>query len=329
MKRLIFSISSALSIIALSIAGCSSAAKSNSNAAEAESATAQMPSVDFCADSAYAFVEAQCAFGPRVPGTVAHSRCGDYLVQHLKKYGALVTEQKAKLKAFDGTTLNMRNIIASINPNAEKRILLLAHWDCRPWADSDSELANHALPVMGANDGASGVGVLLEICRALHNRPAQVGVDIMLVDDEDWGNHNGDEDSWALGTQYWTKNMHSQGYRPAFGILLDMVGAYGASFYQEYYSTSYAQSVVTEVWNIAHRLGYGALFPKERGGGITDDHVFVNRAGIPCIDIIDMRPGTEHGFFPHWHTTADTMQSIDPATLKAVGSVVLALIYSM
>ncbi len=329
MKRLIFSISSVLSIIALSIAGCSSAAKSNSNAAEAESATAQMPSVDFCADSAYAFVEAQCAFGPRVPGTVAHSRCGDYLVQHLKKYGALVTEQKAKLKAFDGTTLNMRNIIASINPNAEKRILLLAHWDCRPWADSDSVLANHAQPVMGANDGASGVGVLLEICRALHNRPAQVGVDILLVDDEDWGNHNGDEDSWALGTQYWTKNMHIKGYRPAFGILLDMVGAYGASFYQEYYSTSYAQSVVTEVWNIAHRLGYGALFPKERGGGITDDHVFVNRAGIPCIDIIDMRPGTENGFFPYWHTTHDTMQNIDPATLKAVGSVVLALIYSM
>ena len=329
MKRLIFSISIALSLITLSIAGCSSAAKSNQNAAEAESADASMPAADFNADSAYAFVEAQCDFGPRVPGSDAHSRCGDYLVHQLKKYGAIVTEQKAKLKAFDGTTLNMRNIIASYNPNAEKRILLLAHWDCRPWADSDADPANHALPVMGANDGASGVGVLLEIARALHARQAQVGVDIMLVDDEDWGSHDGNEESWALGTQYWTKNMHIKGYRPAFGILLDMVGAYGAKFYQEYYSTAYAQSVVTEVWNIAHRLGYGAMFPKEQGGGITDAHVFVNRAGIPCIDIIDMRPGTEHGFFPHWHTTADTMQNIDPATLKAVGSVVLTLIYSM
>lgn len=318
-----------LSLLALMAASCSSTARSSQNAADSVANNQQLPSVRFNADSAYSFVEAQCAFGPRVPGTAAHSRCGDYLVSQLKRFGANVTEQKAKLKAFDGTALDMRNIIATINPDAQKRILLLAHWDCRPWADNDSDPANHSQPVMGANDGASGVGVLLEICRSLQSSPATVGVDIILVDDEDWGNHNGDEESWALGTQYWTKNMHEPGYRPAFGILLDMVGAKGATFYQEYYSTTYAQSVVTEVWNIAQRLGYGAMFRNSRGGGITDDHVFLCRAGIPCIDIIDMRLDSDNGFFEHWHTTTDTMQNIDPATLKAVGTVVLTLIHSM
>lgn len=336
MKRLIFSISSALSIIALSIAGCSSAAKSNSNAAEAESAAAQMPSVDFCADSAYAFVEAQCAFGPRVPGSVAHSRCGDYLVQHLKKYGALVTEQKAKLKAFDGTTLNMRNIIASINPNAEKRILLLAHWDCRPWADSDSELANHALPVMGANDGASGVAVMLEIARLLQRADSiKVGVDFVCFDAEDWGvpqwseaDYNGD--SWALGAQYWAERAHSEGYKARFGILLDMVGGVAATFYREAFSQKYASAIVDKVWTSAKVAGYSSFFPDSDGGMITDDHVPVNeKANIPTVDIIPFYANCEQSSFgPTWHTVNDTMENIDRNTLKAVGQTVIQVLFS-
>jgi hypothetical protein len=222
----------------------------------------------------------------------------------------------------------MRNIIAEINPQAEQRILLLAHWDCRPWADSDPNTENHNKAVMGANDGASGVGVLMEIARALQINKPKIGVDILLVDDEDWGDHNGDENTWALGTQYWAKNMHRNGYRPMYGILLDMVGDSNASFYHEYYSTTYAKGIVQEVWKVAQKLGYGDYFISQQGGAITDDHLFVNKAGIPCINIIDMRHDSPNGFFPHWHTVNDTLENINPATLKAVGQTVLTLIYN-
>ena len=336
MKRLIFSISIALSLITLSIAGCSSAAKSNQNAAEAESADASMPAADFNADSAYAFVEAQCAFGPRVPGSDAHSRCGDYLVHQLKKYGAIVTEQKAKLKAFDGTTLNMRNIIASYNPNAEKRILLLAHWDCRPWADSDADPANHALPVMGANDGASGVAVMLEIARLLQRADSiKVGVDFVCFDAEDWGvpqwseaDYNGD--SWALGAQYWAERAHSEGYKARFGILLDMVGGVAATFYREAFSQKYASAIVDKVWTSAKVAGYSSFFPDSDGGMITDDHVPVNeKANIPTVDIIPFYANCEQSSFgPTWHTVNDTMENIDRNTLKAVGQTVIQVLFS-
>ena len=284
--------------------------------------------MQFSADSAYAFVERQCSFGARVPGTDAHRRCGDYLVATLKSFGTTVTEQNGKVTTFDGTRLNARNIIAQINPDAESRIMMLAHWDCRPWADKDPDEAKRTQPVMGANDAASGVGVLLEMARAMQSQKPNIGIDIILVDVEDWGDDNGGEDTWALGTQYWTRNMHQQGYHPMYGILLDMVGAEGASFYQEYYSMQYAPSVVREVWRIAASLGHSDMFIAQPGGGITDDHVPVNKAGIPCIDITDMRPSSQYGFFNGWHTTDDVMRHISPNTLAAVGQTLLTLIYS-
>ena len=289
-------------------------------------------SIVFNADSAYSFVKAQCDFGARVPNTEAHRKCGDYLVKKLQGYGANVITQEPILTAYDGTKLKARNIIGEFVPNASRRILLLAHWDCRPWADCDPNPQNRRKPVMGANDGASGVGVLLEMARVFQEKQPNVGVDILFVDAEDWGDSDGvsaePDNSWALGTQYWTSNPHRPGYRPIFAILLDMVGAKDSRFSREYFSMQYAPALVNEVWKMAAKSGYSDYFINANGGAITDDHVFVNRAGIPTIDIIAMDASSDNGFFPQWHTADDTMEHIDPATLKAVGQTLINYIYS-
>lgn len=317
-------------LLSVVFSGCSSSQKAKNEKTIASEALMQV--MEFNADSAYAFVKAQCDFGPRVPNSEAHRLCGDYLIDKLDSFGANVIVQSTVLSAFDGTKLNARNIIGEFKPEAERRILLLAHWDSRPWADSDSDPKNHKSPVMGANDGASGVGVLLELARLFQKKHPNLGIDIMFVDAEDWGDNSdassNSENTWALGTQYWVANPHKIGYRPIFGILLDMVGAEGSRFSMEYFSMQYAPAVVKEVWNMAERSGYGNYFVKRNGGAITDDHVFVNRAGIPTIDIIAMDSSSENGFFPQWHTVDDTITHIDPSVLKAVGQTITNLIYS-
>lgn len=284
--------------------------------------------VEFSADSAYSYVKQQCDMGPRVPGTPAHERCANWITAQLRQWCDTVMVQQAQVTTFDGKNLNIKNIVGSINPASTERVLLLAHWDCRPWADADPDESKHKHPVMGANDAASGVGVLLELARLMSLTRPEVGVDLLLVDAEDWGT-NGDEDSWALGTQYWASNPHVAGYRANFGILLDMVGARGAKFSKEYFSLQFGQGVVDLVWETARKAGYGSCFMNRPGGAITDDHVVVNQvAGIPCIDIIDMYPDSPTGFFDGWHTTHDTMDNIDPASLKAVGQTITNLIYN-
>ena len=262
-----------------------------------------------------------------VPGTPAHSKCAEWLEQQLRDYCDSTIVQEAQVTTFDGKTLNIKNLIGSINPDADNRILLLAHWDCRPWADNDPDPAKHKEPVMGANDAASGVAVLLELARVMKDKKPTVGVDILLTDAEDWGTNNVEE-SWALGTQYWAKHPHVEGYSPRFGILLDMVGAKGAKFSKEIQSMQYAPSVVNEVWDMAEQSGYGSYFDNNAGGAITDDHIVVNQMGIKCIDIIDMRQGGDTGFFDGWHTTGDTLDKIDPTVLKVVGQTVANVIYS-
>ena len=232
-----------------------------------------------------------------------------------------VIMQTATVQTATEGSLGIKNIIGIINPDADKRLLLLAHWDTRPWADNDPVEANHSKPVMGANDGASGVGVLLQLARQLKGQGTKLGIDILLVDAEDMG-INDNEDSWALGTQYWAQHPHVNGYKPLFGILLDMVGASDATFTREYYSMQYASSFVDLVWQNAA----GNHFINAQGGAVTDDHVFVNRAGIHCIDIIDMRSDNSTGFCPVWHTVSDTMDGIDPATLGQVGQTLLNVI---
>ena len=289
----------------------------------------------FNADSAYHFVEKQVLFGPRVPNSSEHVACGNYLVEQLKRFGADVTEQKADLKAYNGTILKARNIIASFDADKKDRILLFAHWDTRPFADHDQDEKNHRTPIDGANDGASGVGVLLEIARAIQQQKPALGVDIIFFDAEDYGTPEFDknmltnsENTWCLGSEYWSKKPHVAGYKARFGILLDMVGAYDATFYKEYFSRQYAGNVVEKVWATAKDLGYGRYFVDKTGGAITDDHLPVNKnLNIPSIDIIQLDPNSETGFGAYWHTLKDRMDNVSKETLNAVGQTVLEVIY--
>lgn len=295
----------------------------------------------FNADSAYAYIAQQVAFGPRVPNTPAHVRTGDYLVAKLKAFGFSVTEQTFQAKTWDGKTLNARNIIGSFNPQATKRILLAAHWDSRPRSDQDSVATDRTDAVPAANDGASGVGVLLELARTVQQAQAKpnVGIDIIFFDAEDWGDGEkavGDKEpgtdfdfiGFCLGSRYWSKNLHVPGYKAYYGILLDMVGAKGATFAKEGLSMQFAPSIVNQVWQTASQLGYSQYFVDTPGGQITDDHVAPNViAKIPMIDIIHTNPQTG-GFFKDWHTNDDTMANIDRNTLKAVGQTLVQTLYN-
>lgn len=295
---------------------------------------AQCPT--FCEDSAMQSINTQCAFGPRVTGTEAHRLCGDYIVETFKRYGCTVTEQTAELTAYNGQKLPGRNIIASVNPDNMDRILICAHWDCRPWADNDPDEKNHKTPILAANDAASGVAVMLELARQIQSLQLNFGVDFICFDAEDWGTPQWDEenypdshDSWCLGSTYWATNPHKENYEARYGILLDMVGGRGSKFAQESYSLYYAPTVVQMLWHLASQIGYGAFFSMEEGGGVVDDHVPVNQiANIPCIDIIPHFENGPSSFGPTWHTVADTPENIDPAVLKAVGQSVLQLIYN-
>lgn len=286
----------------------------------------------FSPDSAYKYIENQVNFGARVPNTKAHLACADYLSNTLSYFGTTVYTQKVKLTAFNGDLLNAVNIVASINPDAPKRILLMSHWDSRPWADHDSVPANKSKAVTGANDGASGVGVLMEIARIIANDSMKIGVDILLFDAEDYGapsDYKGDsEDSWCLGSQYWSKTPHTPGYRAQFGILLDMVGAADAKFYKEQVSMYYAPQVVDRIWAKASELGFSKYFINKPSGGVTDDHLYVNEiAGIPSVDIIHQNAESDSGFGDFWHTVNDDMSVINKETLMAVGTTLLHIIY--
>jgi Zn-dependent M28 family amino/carboxypeptidase len=265
-----------------------------------------------------------------VPGTPAHAACADWFVATLRQWTPDVAVQEFKARAYDGRPLAGKNIIASFNAEAKDRILLCAHWDPRPFADHDPDPANHFKPVMGANDGASGVGVLLEVARCLSLDKPAVGVDILLLDLEDFGEHanwrGSSEDSWGLGSQHWAKNPHRPGYRARFGILLDMVGAAGATFPMEGTSMYYAPAMVRKVWDVARGLGLGRYFIDRESDPLIDDHLYINRhAGIPTIDIIDYDAG-RGGFPSSWHTVGDTLDKIDKKTLEAVGRTVLAVV---
>ncbi len=316
-------------IVWLAIDGCNTKTSTDETS---EQETKLVASPVFNPDSAYAFVRKQVDFGPRVPNTAAHKQCGDYLVSTLKKYGLQVTEQSFVATTFDGKKLNARNIIGSFNPAATTRILLTSHWDSRPFADEDS--LRKTTPVPAANDGASGVGVLLELARVLssESKKPDIGVDIIFFDAEDWGSSDNAKDKYSgycLGSQYWSANKHVPNYTAYFGVLLDMVGAKGAIFQQEGYSLQMAESVVRNVWGIAAKLGFNNYFIDQRGSAITDDHVPVNEvAKIPMIDIIHTQPNNlSHTFFDQWHTADDTMEHIDPKTLKAVGQTLIQVLY--
>lgn len=317
----------------LLLSGCNPDGPDGSSAVNAPTPPALPPTPLFNPDSAYAFVTKQVAFGPRVPGTPQHTACADWMVAKLKGYGATVTEQRATVKAFNGKELPLRNIIASFNPMAEERLLLLAHYDTRPFADKDSQRPNE--PILGANDGGSGVGILLELARHLGAKQHGPGVDLLFTDVEDYGQPSGamamDEksiDTWALGSQHFAKNPPKPGYTARFGILLDMCGARDARFYREAISMRYAPAIVAKVWRTAEALGHGDRFVQETKYFVgTDDHLPINeQLRIPTIDIIEFNEGT-NAFHPSWHTHDDDMDIIDAVTLNAVGRTVLEVVW--
>ena len=316
---------------ALAATACSPGARSESAGRSEAAPTRAEVLGHFDADSAYAHVARQVAFGPRVPGSDAHVACGAYIVDRLKAYGAdTVQVHRASVTTFEGKTIPMANIIASYNPQASRRILLAAHYDSRPVADQDPDPANHDRPIPGANDGASGAGVLLEIARNLGSTRPDVGVDLAFLDCEDGGSSDPAiaDGGWCLGSRKWMESdkAYSPATRPDFGILLDMVGGRGARFLYEYFSINEAPAPTVKVWNEARALGFGDVFVPETGGAVNDDHVPLILAGIPTTDIIECNNPVTGSFPPYWHTMADDMTNIDPATLGAVGTTVLNVV---
>lgn len=295
------------------------------------------PCPSFVADSAFMYIEEQCAFGPRIPGTKEADACAEWIKDRFASYGCMVREQKAQVTVWDGSVLPCRNIIAATAPQAQRRILLCAHWDTRPWADNDTDETNHHRPIAGANDGASGVAVMMEIARLVQSQPLEgVGIDFVCFDVEDMGipqwaedNADGDRDTWCLGSKVWAEQAAADGYTAQYGILLDMVGGRGASFAREQVSMYFASHVVGKVWSAASSLGYGQFFPGKEGGMLVDDHVNVNTlARIPCIDIVPYYTGGPSSFGPTWHTVCDTPENIDVNVLEAVGQTVLQVLYN-
>jgi len=286
---------------------------------------------DFDADKAYQFIADQVAFGPRVPSTPAQKECANYLEEKLKEFGAVTIRQEAKVTAFDSSKLDMINIIGQFQPEKEKRVLLFAHWDTRPFADKDPDESKHYQAIDGANDGGSGVGVLLEVARQLQKQPTDVGIDIIFFDTEDYGSPNWVEDGeytdWCLGSQYWAANPHVPNYNAEYGILLDMVGGKDAVFPREGTSLYFASSEVRNIWKRGRALGYGNYFVKDNAGQTTDDHLFVSRdANIPSACIVEFHTDTQnYGTFHHTHD--DNMDVISTETLKAVGQTLLEVIY--
>lgn len=288
----------------------------------------------FQADSAYQYILDQVAFGPRVPGTKAHLACENYLVSKFKSFGADVMVQKGELENYKKEKLPIHNIIASFGTEKEDRIMLAAHWDTRPFADMEENAANKTA-ILGANDGASGVAVLMELARNLQSKSPDIGIDIILFDTEDSGAPFGESSEvahdWCLGAQYWARNPHKADYKVRHGILLDMVGGKGAIFPQDLNSRNFAQSVFDKLWADAARIGYGKYFSTMHIARVIDDHFYVNnytRGEIKMINILGYFPDTKTHYHDSWHKLSDTPEQIDPEQLKAVGQTLLEHVFN-
>lgn len=265
------------------------------------------------------FLQAQCDIGPRFPGSPGQIECRDYLVNELRKNADEVKTQSFSLSYGPQSTSAVGyNVIGRFQPQVRDRILLCAHWDTRPWADEDPNPANHQTPVIGANDGASGVAVLLHLAELFAKTPPRVGIDIVFFDAEDAGAHNRNE-TWALGSAAFARE-YAYTFNPRYAILLDMIGDADLNIYQEVYSVRYARLIVDKVWNKAAELGFTAFIPQV-GYAVYDDHVPLLQAGIQAIDIIDFD-------YPYWHTVEDTPDKCSAASLEKIGRVIAGVIYS-
>jgi Zn-dependent M28 family amino/carboxypeptidase len=298
-------------LLAVALAGC--------EPAQPEGPTPGSPLFDGAA--AFELVERQVAFGPRVPGTSGHKAQAEWMIARLDSLGAEMSVDSFHHVTASGDTLPLVNVLARFRPEAERRLLFLAHWDTRPTSDQAGTPALQAQPVPGANDGASGTAVLLELAGLLAGAPPPMGVDLLFVDGEDYG--PGTEDMF-LGAIRFAETLSSEG-RPVYGVLLDLVGDADPSFPVEAYSIERAPLVVRKVWRAAKRLGFADHFPDRVGERLLDDHLPLNDAGIPTAVIIDFSYGPANAY---WHTPEDTPDKVSSATLAMVGAVVVELIYS-
>lgn len=320
-------------IIALAFAAC----HNGNNKVSAPSTTidySQVAIPQFSADSAYQYVADQVAFGYRTPGSVGQRKCAAYLVSQMERWCDTVIVQNFHSTLWDGTQVPGSNIIASIEAREgtanNQRILLAAHWDSRLWADHDPDEANHHHPIDGANDGASGVGVLMEMARVISAQRPSVAIDIIFFDLEDqgvpeWADEYQD-DTWCLGSQYWSQHLHRPYYTAAYGILLDMVGTQQPRYTKEQVSRQFASGALNKMWSAAAALGHDKIFVNADTDPILDDHFYVNRlANIPMLDIV--QNNAECSFFPHWHTISDNMEHVDKNSLLITAEVILKTIY--
>ncbi|MCQ2188912.1 MAG: M28 family peptidase [Paludibacteraceae bacterium] len=288
--------------------------------------------VNFNADSAYSYIAKQCEFGPRILESKAHDSCVAYMTSELRRHGADIVEvQKCEVVDWEKKTRKAENIIAHFNPSAKKRVILFSHWDSRPWADQDADEKTRRIPIDGANDGASGVGVILEIARQYKNSGINAGLDIVFFDAEDLGEPtfitgHGNNDSWCLGSRYWAKNYKADSIaKPRYGILLDMVGDANATFHVDYASFKLASIAVNNVWQTAKNLGYNNVFEMRESSSLIDDHINVSQyADIPTVDIIDFN--AQRGFPETWHTHQDVIGNISKSTLKIVGETLMTVL---
>jgi glutaminyl-peptide cyclotransferase len=285
----------------------------------------------FSGDSALSYARQQVAFGPRVPGTPQAQKAGDWIVAMMKARADTVIEQRWTHTTVDGKQLPLRNILARFRPSATQRILYVTHWDTRPVADADPVLGNRGTPILGANDGAAGVGLFLALGDALKKTPPNVGVDLLFVDGEDYGkSFDAPYKDVLLGSQYFADHLPSADYRPIFGILWDMIGDKDLNILQEGNSMRQAPEVVSRVWQKAADMGYDRAFVPRSGYDVTDDHVPLLNKGLRVIDVIDLDygPPTADGQAnPNYHhTLQDTMDKISAQSLQTVGDVALGLI---
>jgi glutaminyl-peptide cyclotransferase len=275
------------------------------------------PQLEFKGERAYQFLKEQCELGPRYPGSPGHQAQRKYLLDFFSAHTNLIKSQDFVWEdTAEGLKLELSNIIASFYPEKKERVLLCAHWDTRPWADKDPDPANRLSPILGANDGASGVAVLMELATIISKRKPRYGVDIVLFDGEDYGSDDHPE-RWCIGSNYFSSNLG--GYKASFGILLDMIGDKDLQIYKEGYSSRYAKEIVDLVWGKAERHQFSDFKPEVRYF-LIDDHLPLIRAGIPCVDIIDFD-------YPYWHTLEDTPDKCSPESLGKVGKVLIEILY--
>jgi glutaminyl-peptide cyclotransferase len=287
----------------LSVAGCQRAIR---------------PQTSFDGQAALGYAKTQVAFGPRVPGTPAAQRCGDWIIAQMRQRADTVIVQSWTHTTVGGTVLPLRNIFARFRPTATDRVLYVTHWDTRPISDEARDTTQRHIPIPGANDGASGVGLFLALGDVLKKTPPSVGVDLLFVDGEDYGDFPKMQDV-LIGSTYFAAHLPSPAYHPLYGVLWDMIGDRDLDIYQEVNSVRDAPEVVQRVWSEAADLGFQRYFIPQTKYTVTDDHLPLIRAGLRVIDVIDLD-------YPPHHTPEDTIDKISAESLQIVGDVATALV---